>query len=213
MRKQTQKFTVYIIVALLIISLVGSSFVLFFGDTGSATVTGTYQSRIDSLNQVLEANPQDTQSRLNLANTYYDYAIQTMNGNKPEEAGTIFQQAVGQYQEVLKSQKDVNILVDMATAAFYGGQDDIAEQTFQEALKEDPDFLNGLFNYGIFLMEAKEDYGAAIEQWEKALTIENLSADNKQRLEGNIKLAQDRIIENFSKSGSVDQSDSTSGAK
>lgn len=213
MRKKTQKFTVYIIVALLIISLVGSSFVLFFGNTGSTSVTGTYQSRIDSLNQALEANPQDTQTRLNLANTYYDYAIQTLGGNKPEEAGAIFHQAVAQYQEVLKSQKDVSILVDMATAAFYGGQDEIAEQTFQEALKEDPNFLNGLFNYGIFLMEAKGDYGAAIEQWEKALTLENLSADNKQRLETNIKLAQDKIIENFTKSGSSDSIDSTSGAK
>ncbi|AGA70879.1 hypothetical protein Desdi_3493 [Desulfitobacterium dichloroeliminans LMG P-21439] len=213
MRKKSQKVTVYVIVALLVISLVGSSFVMFFGDTGNAPVAGSNESQIDSLNKALEANPQDAQTRLILANSYYDWAFQTLGGNTPEKAGAIFQQAVVEYQEVIKSEKNVNILVDMATAAFYGGQDELAEQTFQEALQMDPKFLNGLYNYGIFLMYAKEDYGAAIAQWEKALTIENLSEENKQRLESSIKLAQDKIIENFEKTGSVDQSESISGAK
>ncbi|MGE4271814.1 MAG: tetratricopeptide repeat protein [Desulfitobacterium sp.] len=215
MRKKSQKLTVYVIVALLVISLVGSSFVMFFGDTGNtnAPVTGTYESQIASLNKALEANPQDSQTRLNLANIYYDWALQTQSGNTPEKAGVIFQQAVAEYQEVIKSNKNVNVLVDMATAAFYGGQDDLAEQTFKEALELDPKFLNGLFNYGIFLMYAKEDFGAAIAQWEKALTIENLSEENKQRLQSSIKLAQDKIVENFEKTGSVDPSESTSGAK
>lgn len=176
-------------------------------------MAGSFQSRIDSLNQVIEANPQDSQTRLNLANTYYDWAAQTLAGEKPEEAAAIFRQAVAEYQEVLKSQKDINILVDMATAAYFGGQDDLAEQTFQEALAEDPNFFNGLFNYGIFLMYAKEDYGAAIAQWEKALKIENLPPESKQQLENNIKYAQDMIVQNFEKTGSLDSSNSTSGAK
>ncbi|ACL22911.1 Tetratricopeptide TPR_2 repeat protein [Desulfitobacterium hafniense DCB-2] len=214
MQKRTQKLTVYVIVGLLIISLVGTSF-MFLGDM-RPTVGKNYQDQINSLKQALEANPQDTQTRLALADTYYDWGMQTLSQDMAEEnlatTTSILQQAVTEYQEVLKTEKNVNILVDMATAAFYTSQNELADQTFQEALQEDPNFYNGLYNYGVFLY-SQGDYGKAIEQWEKALALENISPDNKERLERNIKLAQDGIVQQFQQPENGDSSDANAEAK
>ncbi|BAE86807.1 Cytochrome c biogenesis factor [Desulfitobacterium sp. LBE] len=214
MQKKTQKLTVYVIVGLLIISLVGTSF-MFLGDM-RPTVGKNYQDQINSLKQALEANPQDTQTRLALADTYYDWGMQTLSQDMAEEnlatTTSILQQAVTEYQEVLKTEKNVNILVDMATAAFYTSQNELADQTFQEALQEDPNFYNGLYNYGVFLY-SQGDYGKAIEQWEKALALENISTDDKERLERNIKLAQDGIVQQFQQPENGDSSDANAEAK
>ncbi|MEA5022799.1 hypothetical protein SDC9_13132 [bioreactor metagenome] len=214
MQKKTQKLTVYVIVGLLIISLVGTSF-MFLGDM-RPTVGKNYQDQINSLKQALEANPQDTQTRLALADTYYDWGMQTLSQDMAEEnlatTTSILQQAVTEYQEVLKTEKNVNILVDMATAAFYTSQNELADQTFQEALQEDPNFYNGLYNYGVFLY-SQGDYGKAIEQWEKALALENISADDKERLERNIKLAQDGIVQQFQQPENGDSSGANAEAK
>lgn len=213
-QKRTQKLTVYVIVGLLIISLVGTSF-MFLGDM-RPTVGKNYQDQINSLKQALEANPQDTQTRLALADMYYDWGMQTLSQDMKEEnlaaTTSILQQAVTEYQEVLKTEKNVSILVDMATAAFYTSQNELADQTFQEALQEDPNFYNGLYNYGVFLY-SQGDYGKAIEQWEKALALENISADNKERLERNIKLAQDGIVQQFQQPESGNSSDANAEAK
>ncbi|SHN69320.1 tetratricopeptide repeat protein [Desulfitobacterium chlororespirans] len=214
MQKKTQKLTVYVIVGLLIISLVGTSF-MFLGDM-RPTVGKNYQDQINSLKQALEANPQDTQTRLALADTYYDWGMQTLSQDMAEEnlatTTSILQQAVTEYQEVLKTEKNASILVDMATAAFYTSQNELADQTFQEALQEDPNFYNGLYNYGVFLY-SQGDYGKAIEQWEKALALENTSTDNKERLERNIKLAQDGIVQQFQQPENGDSSDANAEAK
>lgn len=214
MQKKTQKLTVYVIVGLLIISLVGTSF-MFLGDM-RPTVGKNYQDQINSLKQALEANPQDTQTRLALADTYYDWGMQTLSQDMAEEnlatTTSILQQAVTEYQEVLKTEKNANILVDMATAAFYTSQNELADQTFQEALQEDPNFYNGLYNYGVFLY-SQGDYGKAIEQWEKALALDNISTDNKERLERNIKLAQDGIVQQFQQPENGDSSDANAEAK
>ena len=188
---------------------------MFLGDM-RPTVGKNYQDQINSLKQALEANPQDTQTRLTLADTYYDWGMQTLSQDMAEEnlatTTSILQQAVTEYQEVLKTEKNVNILVDMATAAFYTSQNELADQTFQEALQEDPNFYNGLYNYGVFLY-SQGDYGKAIEQWEKALALENISTDDKERLERNIKLAQDGIVQQFQQPENGDSSDANAEAK
>lgn len=188
---------------------------MFLGDM-RPTVGKNYQDQINSLKQALEANPQDTQTRLALADTYYDWGMQTLSQDMAEEnlatTTSILQQAVTEYQEVLKTEKNANILVDMATAAFYTSQNELADQTFQEALQEDPNFYNGLYNYGVFLY-SQGDYGKAIEQWEKALALDNISTDNKERLERNIKLAQDGIVQQFQQPENGDSSDANAEAK
>lgn len=229
MRKIHKRMAI-VIVALVAISMIAPSFVLLFSNSNNgnpvysnstansngnnATVQGL-QSQVNSLSQALKSNPQDTATRLGLANAYYDLAVATQGGNSPADAGPIFKQAVAEYQEVSKTQKDVNILVDMATAAFYGGEDEVADKTFKEALALKPDFLNALTNYGFFLMEAKNDYMGAIAQWNTALAKSSPSQEDTARLNGFIKMAQERLQSSFEQSGSMNNpgSSSPSGAK
>lgn len=219
MRKKTQR-TIGIVIAVLVsIAMIVPSFGVLFTNSGNGGVADPnniqgLQSEVDSLSQALQANPQAASTRLSLANTYYDLAIATSQSETPEKAEAIFKQAVAEYQEVTKTNKDVNVLTDMATAAFYGGEVDLADQTFKLALAEKPDFLNALLNYGVFLMNAKNDYMGAIAQWNTALSTPNLSADDKDRLNSFISMAQEKIQQSFEATGSIDNSNpSTSGAK
>lgn len=195
-----------IIVALVSISMIASfTFGLFFSNTPATPAASTadsqvqsLQSQVDGLNQALKSKPEDPNLRLGLANAYYDLGITQLNNVQGDqsvaEAGrTSLKQAITEYQEVLKTKKDdVNIMVDMATAAFYGGDNSLAETTFQQALAIKPDFLNGLQNYGVFLMQAKGDYIGAIAQFNKALNA-NPSQQDVQNLNGLISFAQSQL--------------------
>lgn len=203
-----------IIVALVSISMIGSTFVLFFSDspvTQTAAQTANpadsqiadLQSQVDAFNQALEKNPEDTNLRLNLADKYYDLGLAQLSSSQDqsiaEAATTNLKQAVAQYQEVLKVNKDdVNVLVDMATAAFYSGDNTLAESTFQHVLAIKPDFYNALVNYGIFLIEAKSDYIGAIEEFNKALNT-NPSPESAQQLNNLISYAQSKLTGDDSK--------------
>ncbi|MEA4903193.1 tetratricopeptide repeat protein [Desulfitobacterium sp.] len=203
-----------IIVALVSISMIGSTFVLFFSDspvTQTAAQTANtadsqiadLQGQVDAFNQALEKNPGDTNLRLNLADKYYDLGLAQLSSSQDQSiagaATTNLKQAVAQYQEVLKVNKDdVNILVDMATAAFYSGDNTLAESTFQHVLAIKPDFYNALVNYGIFLIEAKSDYIGAIEEFNKALNT-NPPPESAQQLNNLISYAQSKLTGDDSK--------------
>lgn len=222
MRKK-QRIVAIVIVALISIAMIVPSFAIMFSDTNNSNAAysnGTnstaqgLQNQVNNLRQAVQANPQDTATRLNLANAYYDLAVVTLGGSTPEQAGPIFKQAVAEYQEVVKTQKDINILVDMATAAFYGGEDELADKIFKEALAEKPNFFNALVNYGVFLITAKNDYTGAIAQWNTALTTANPSPEDAERLRGFINMAQEKLKSSLEQSGSINNSGSSpSGAK
>jgi len=174
--KKSQRITVIIIAILITISLVGAGvFGYFSGGTSpnssSASNTNDYsslKSRVDALNQQVNSNPNDIQLQQDLGNAYYDLASVAQK-DAPNEVQEDYNQAVKYYQNVLKTKKDINVLTDMATAAFYGGQNDLADRSFKEALTETPDFSQALFNYGVFLSEVKKDYPSAIRMWQTVL--------------------------------------------
>ena len=53
----------------------------------------------------------------------------------PYEVIEDYNQAISYYENVLNTKKDINVLTDMATAAFYSGQNDLAEKSFKEAVQ------------------------------------------------------------------------------
>jgi tetratricopeptide (TPR) repeat protein len=194
--------------------MIGSSFVLFFSDTpatqtaaqsGSTVDTQiqSLQGQVDAISQALKTNPEDSNLHLSLANTYYDLGLTQSTAEQDQtavgEAANNLKQAVAEYQVVLKSKKDdVNILVDMATAAFYSGDSNLAEATFQQALAIKPDFYNALLNHGVFLMEAQGNYLGAIAEFNKALNT-NPSQEDVQRINALIGQAQSKLTESTSK--------------
>lgn len=211
--RKNQKVIAIVIAVLVSLSMIVPSFALLFtssdnsnavySNNGNAAAIQGFQNQISTLTQTLSANPEDTAARLNLANAYYDLAMAYLGGDTPEQAGPIFKQAIAEYQEVVKTRKDVNVLVDMATAAFYAGEDDLADKTFKEALAVQPNYLNALVNYGIFLLNAKNDYQGAMAQWNTALSTANPTAEEQDMLKGFISMAQERMQAAFEQSGSI----------
>lgn len=120
------------------------------------------------LNQQIRTNPNDIQLQQDLGNSYYDLGTAART-EAPNEAKSDYIQATVYYQNVLKTKQDINVLTDMATAAFYSGQNDLAEKSYQEAIKQNPNFQQALFNYGVYQYQIKKDNASAIRLWQSAL--------------------------------------------
>lgn len=207
MRKMKKIHRVFagILVGVISIAMVASYFAMYFGSSSlpsnnSNTTTNLpntaaeYQAskaRLAEIAARAKADPGNIQLQNDLGNEYYDAGVAAQSV-APSEAPGNFKHAVEAYQTVLKTNKDPNTMIDMAIAAFYSGNNDLAEKTFQEALALKPDFYNGLANYGIYLSEAKQDLPGAIAQWQKA---ENVAPDSteKERMAALISQAQSQL--------------------
>lgn len=179
MNKKTQRFIGGVIAVLVTLSMVGAGMFGYFigGDippaqtSASSDYAEVYQnqkSQVEYLKQQVAANPADIELKQNLGKAYFNLALGAMQA-APDEVTEDFNQAIEIYQDVLQTKKDINVLTDLAVAAYYGGQSELAEQTFKEALALQPDFEQALFYYGKFLSEVKQDYPAAIGMWQKIL--------------------------------------------
>lgn len=174
--KKKQRFFATILAVLISVSLVGSAFVGYFVSSGVPQTdikTSDYQARkvrLAAMTEQAEADPGNIQLQKVLGNEYYDAGL-AASEVAPTEVEENFKQAVKAYQNVLKTDKDPSVMVDMATAAFSSGDHDLAEKTFKEALALKPDFYTGLVNYGIFLVNVKQDIPGAIAQWQKAQEV------------------------------------------
>lgn len=142
--------------------------------TASKSPIPDTQAQAENLAQLessLQGNPSDFNLRLEVANGFYDLGM-AVRDSVPDDSNTYLRKAMGHYQEVLKGKKEVNILVDLATAAFYSGDDGVAEENFVEAIKLDPNFYPAHFNYGVYLFHAKQDYDGCLKEWKTALELQ-----------------------------------------
>jgi tetratricopeptide (TPR) repeat protein len=213
LNKRSQRIFAGILAVLVSIAMVGSGLLVFFfsGDelpsgAGAATLTANataeYQSqklRIDAMIQQAKLDPENVLLQTALGNEYYNAGRKAMEV-APSEVQENYKKAVEAYQKVLKTNKDPNIIVDMATSAFYSGDYDLAEKSFNEALVIKPDFINALINYGIFLSQAKQDWAGALKQWQKALPLAQKSSD-KEQIQAMISQAQSELQTNPAANG------------
>jgi len=204
LNKRSQRVFAGVLAVLVSIAMVGSAFIGYFigGDTPSAN-PGAYNTanaeaeyqdqklRIGAMVQQAKADPDNVQLQTALGNEYYDAAINAQVV-APDEMQDNFNKAVEAYQQVLKTNKDPKIMVDMATSAFYSGDYDLAEKSYNEAIVLKPDFINALFNYGIFLSQAKQDWAGALNQWQKALPLAQNDQEKKE-IQAMINMAQSQL--------------------
>jgi len=218
--KLHRKFAV-VIVVLISIAMVVSGGAMFFSGSGvpstnSNTSTNApnaaadYQAekaRIAAMVKQAKVDPGNIPLQTALGNGYYNAGREALNV-APSEVQENFKNAVEAYQKVLKTNKDPNIIVDMATSAFYSGDYDLAEKSFNEALVIKPDFINALINYGIFLSQAKQDWAGALKQWQKALPLAQNSSD-KEQIQAMISQAQSELKTNPAAGGTSNPNPTT----
>lgn len=200
---KTQKFKTIVIIVLLAACLIGAGAYGFFSnDNGSNVNVGSTplsssssnndytnaKNRVDTITEQLKSSPNDVGLQQDLGDAYYDLGTVARN-NAPNEAKEDYVQAVKNYQAVLQTKQDLNVLTDMATAAYYSQQFSLAEQSFQKALSINPNFAPALNNYGVFLYEYKKDNALAVRMWQTALS-QDPNGPNSAQLKDLIKKAQ-----------------------
>lgn len=190
-----QRVTAFVIGGLLIVGLLGAASYGYSYSKGGGTATnntalkggvttnntGAQQGQsdaklkeqknaVDVLEKKLAGQPADVSTQLQLANAYYDLGVTALDA-APNDAPAYLDKAISNYQVVLQTKADPNVMVDMATAAFYGGKDDVAGEAFKKVVTVYPDFYQGHYNYGIYLFHVKQDYKDALAEWEHALQL------------------------------------------
>lgn len=81
-------------------------------------------------------------------------------------------EAIQAYQAILKRDpKNVDAMTHLGLIVAIGGHADSALETFDKALKLDPNYPPALLYRGQVLYEAKQDAAGAIKSWEKFLAV------------------------------------------
>lgn len=186
---RSQKRTVRVILALVVcglaVSLVGTfaftslpSLSGQVGGAGTAAAGGRedeVQTLLTSIRQhevALKSQPQNASLWLELANAQYDLGAKYFERQDWQAGQKSFAQAVASYERYLALVPDnVDARVDMATAAFYSNQPEVARQNFTKALEQAPQHQIAHLNYGIFLMEVDKNFEAATKHWQEVLKL------------------------------------------
>jgi tetratricopeptide (TPR) repeat protein len=181
-RKGVMKIPFIILTIALVVGLIGS-FIMWSVPSGSFdTVSGNaaavseaanqvqlLQQQIKDAQQALRGEPEDVGllKQLAAANFQLGY-IYLFEQKKADEGIQQFQAAIPTYQQILKleAQSD-EINLSLAMAAYFSGQKELADSSFQQALALNPENALAHFNYGLFLAEVKSDYQQAVKQWQQ----------------------------------------------
>ncbi len=128
-------------------------------------------------------HPEDVTARLQLADAYFNLGM-AEKATTPDQAAQHFAQAAAAYQEAANRRDTVQVAVNLALAAFYAKNYELAGRVFQSACAEYAGSFEVHYNYGVFLYHAKQDYPAAIKEWHTALEIKPTGpeADQLQKL-------------------------------
>ena len=113
-------------------------------------------SRLNQLEQLSLANPQNADYMTEIGNINYDLGR--------------YQNALDAYEKSLKLKpRDPGVSTDAATCYHNIGQNDKALALLDEVLQISPGFSQALFNKGVILINGKGDTAAGIAAWEELL--------------------------------------------
>jgi cytochrome c-type biogenesis protein CcmH/NrfG len=132
------------------------------------------ESRASALRTAAERNPRDADTRVQLANLYFD--------------AERFSEAARYYEEALKiDPRNVNVSTDLGISYYYMNQPDRALAQFDKSLAIDPKHSKTLLNMGIVRAFAKQDLEGAAKAWQQVVDLAPDSAEARaarQALDG-----------------------------
>ena len=132
-------------------------------------------AQIEQLTNLAKQNPQDRETRLKLANFFYDMGR--------------FDAAIPWYEEAFAlDPSDVLVSTDLGTSYLYVGNVAKALDQYQQSLKIDPDHAQTLQNLGIAYFTTGE-YQKAIDIWEHLLQV-HPDYENAADVRNQVKTAQ-----------------------
>ncbi|NTU71789.1 MAG: tetratricopeptide repeat protein [Coriobacteriia bacterium] len=133
-------------------------------------LTSNQLAALDALG-TLQANPNDSEALLKMANIFFDQSEAAMQS----DAGTAItfgEQGIRYYERYLAvSPGDSNARADLATLYFNTGQTDRAIREVGSVLQADGSHLRANYNLGIFYAQGRRDYAAAETQFKKVISL------------------------------------------
>ncbi len=139
------------------------------GPTSQPESQQPFDSTIRSLLQRLSRNPDDATLLVTIGDQYYDHRD--------------YERAVDYYRRSLTLRpENVDVRTDMGTAIWYMGNPDGAIREYETSLKLDPNHPQTLFNMGIVKWQGEHDDKAALELWQRLLSV-NPTYPDRQKVE------------------------------
>jgi hypothetical protein len=123
------------------------------------------QQRILDYLTILERDESDLDTRLSLANLYYELRLSTGDVRYSSLAIRHYER----YLELRPESADVR--ADLAASYFYGGQTDRAIQEANRILEQDGEHVQAIFNLGVFYWRGRQDYPAAATQFSRVIAL------------------------------------------
>lgn len=143
--------------------------------TGQQQAPPLDEARATAMKNTAQQNPNDADTRIQLANMYFD--------------AERFPEAAEWYEQALKiNPKDVNVSTDLGISYYYMNQPDKALAQFETSLQIDPKHAKTLLNVGIVRAFGKQDLKGAMEAFQKVLEVAPPGSDEakaaQQALDG-----------------------------
>lgn len=116
------------------------------------------EARAAALKTAADRNPGDAETRVQLANMYFD-------AERYEDAGKWYEAALA------VDPRNVNASTDLGIAYYYSNQADRALAQFERSLAIDPKHSKTLLNIGIVRAFGKQDLEGAGKAWQRVLDV------------------------------------------
>ncbi len=147
---------------------------------GDATLSPRFETEAQQMETVLKDDPKNLNTLIQLGNLYYDWGqneVDTKGDTAQPEDKWI--RAINYYSQALDiDPKNVNIRVDMANLMRFTGRLDEAITQYRTAIKQDPKHAQARINLISALGQQKEDYKAAISEYDALLKVAPDQKDN-----------------------------------
>jgi cytochrome c-type biogenesis protein CcmH/NrfG len=140
------------------------------------------EAQVHALRSAAQADPKNTQARVQLANLYFD----------AERYGD----ALTWYEDALRlDPKDVNVSTDLGVCYYYLDQPDKALQQFDRSLTIDPKHAKTMLNIGVVRAFGKQDLKGAAAAWQKLIEVapESPEAQGAKKMLDSLKSAHPEI--------------------
>ncbi len=116
------------------------------------------QARVQALTDALNANPNNAQAAVQLANTYFD--------------AEQYAEAARWYEQALKIEpRNADASTDLGVSYYYTNRTDEALTQFEESLRIDPRHTKTLLNQGIVLAFGRQNLDGAAQAWQKVVEL------------------------------------------
>jgi len=133
---------------------------------------------LEKYNEEYQTKPDNEETVGMLAEIHWYLAGLSEEKDKQEEH---LKASLGFYEKLLeKKPNNAEILTRIAIVSYQAGEEEKAEEYFNKSLEIDPNSINALANYGVFLMNTKGDFHGALTQFEKALEQDMPEQDKEQ---------------------------------